>query len=123
MVPSDCCNSCKNSSSALVFDEVLDDDELLESDEVPDEDELLEEEVLLVEFELLELPLVPDSRSSTIVTLPEPLELPDALDEPPTGGGPPKPPPEPPALPGPLANALEKIFCNSLAWLLVKVPF
>jgi hypothetical protein len=102
----------------LVFDEVLDDDELLESDEVPDEDELLEEEVLLVEFELLEPPLASDSKSSTIVTLPEPLELPDALDKllkPPPGGGPPKPPPEPPAPPGPLANALEKIFCNSLA--------
>lgn len=90
-----------------------DDDELLESDEVPD-DELLEEVLLPVESELLELPLAPDNRSSTIVNPPEPLELPDALAplEPSPDGGPPGGPPAPP---GPLANALAKIFCNSLA--------
>lgn len=96
----------------MVSDEAL--DELLEFDEVPEDDESLEDEVLLLELELLELPLALDTRSSTSV---EPLELPDApapLEPPgpPPGGGPPGGPPAPP---GPLANALAKTFCNSLA--------
>lgn len=97
----------------LESDEVPDDDELLESDDVPDDDELQES---AVEFALLELPLASDSRISIVIS-PEPLELPDALvlpepPEPPLGGGPLGGPPAPP---GPLANVLEKIFCNSLA--------
>lgn len=119
MDESDCCSVCKNSSSTLVSDELVDDDELLEFEEVFD-DEPLEEEVLLLESVLPELPLALSNRISMIVP---PLELPE-LPEVPAVLEPPKPPPGggPPAPPGPLANALLKMLCNSLPWLLVSVP-
>lgn len=90
---------------------------MLEDDESLDDDELLDDVLPLVELAvLLELSVPLDKRIS-IVTLPVPPAPPLLLaPKPPPGGGPPAPP-------GPLAKALEKRFCNSLAWLLVSEPF
>jgi hypothetical protein len=96
---------------------VPEEDEPLDEDELLDDDEVLEEALPVVELDVpLELSVLPDKMISAIVTVPVPPELLLVLSadpEPPPGGAPPGG--GPPAPPGPLAKALEKRFCSSLA--------
>jgi hypothetical protein len=122
--------SCKMlliSLPVLLDDVLLDEVLLVEEDVLASANRLCSENPVLPEDELLAEETSPFSK----ISISKPVPLADELeddDEPPDGGGPgggpPAPcgPPGPPWAPGPAENVLAKMFCSSLAWLLVKAP-
>lgn len=125
--------SCKMlliSLLVLLDDVLLDEVLLVEEDVLASANRLSSENPVLLDDELLAEDTSPPSKIS--ISKPVPLE--DELeddDEPPDGGGPgggppapcgPPAPPGPPWPPGPAENVLAKMFCSSVAWLLVKAP-
>jgi len=104
----------------LLDDALLDDELLVEEDELALASKSSSENPVPLEDELLADEALPSIK----ITISLKDELEDD-DEPPDGGGPgggPPAPPGPPGPPGPPENVLAKMFCSSLAWLLVNAP-